>query len=137
MLLFFPVKNIFLSVKKIKRLSVKIKDCPWKKRKKCPWKIKYARENFRKLWIFKNFHGQNSKNPVSASETENYLPVKNSDTLPVKNCKCAWKYWKKCPWKQLCAREKNQENGQKWLSRTLLVFTGEINDPALDIVNEL
>ena len=94
---FFPWNFFFLPWKISKKVPVKL---PVKKNenKKCAWNQKSVRER-----------------------------CKNFKKVPVKQEKCAWKKWKKCPWKQFFAREKNRKKGPKWLSRTLLVFTGKKN----------
>ena len=54
-----------------------------------------------------------------------FTPVKKSLNVSVKNPNCPWKMSKMRAWKWFCTREKNGKKCQKWLSRTLLVFTGK------------
>ena len=60
-----------------------------------------------------------------------FTPVKKFLAVSVKNPDCPWKMSKMRAWKWFWTREKNGKKCQKWLSRTLLVFTGEKNSTGL------
>ena len=115
---------------------------PWKKKKrwKCPWKFRTAREKTPKSGREKQ------KMPGKIFENSEFSTIFTGKTgemlfphLKQKSIN-PWKILRKCPWKIASgrektvksgresfffAREKNHINGQKRLSRALLIFAGK------------